>query len=225
MMIALSNLDFDEALRYMGCLKGKADNHTIAMLNECESLVLSHSTPRYCYKVFDIKKTELGIEIIGTNITLKGNDIKIHLNNCFGIVIMCATLSSGIDTLIRKVQLEDMSKAVIINSLASVAIEQVCNKLEEEIYTNLPYYYKTFRYSPGYGDLPITLQKDILNILDAPRKIGLCTNQSFMLTPIKSVTAIIGLSNTEITAKSRGCLSCNLKNTCQYRKVGNRCVQ
>lgn len=224
-MIALSELDFNEALRYMGCQNGKANNHTLALLKECERLVISHSTPRYCYKSFDINETELGIEVVGTNIVLEGNDIKNHLKNCFGVVIMCATLSGGIDMLIRKTQLEDMSKAVIVNSLASVAIEQVCNKVEEEIYTSFPHCYKTFRYSPGYGDLPITLQKDILNILDAPRKTGLCVNQSFMLTPIKSVTAIIGLSDTEITAKSRGCLGCNLKNTCQYRKVGNRCVQ
>ncbi|MEE0060151.1 MAG: vitamin B12 dependent-methionine synthase activation domain-containing protein [Acutalibacteraceae bacterium] len=223
-MITLSNLNFDEALRYMGCKKNNTDDNTTALLNKCESLVISHSIPRYCYREFDIKETTQGIEVIGTNLVLKGNDIKNHLSNCFGIVIMCATLSNSIDTLIRKAQLEDMSKAVVINSLASVAIEQVCNKVEEKIYTTHQNCYKTFRYSPGYGDLPITLQRDILNILDAPRKIGLCVNQSFMLTPIKSVTAIIGLSDTEITAKSRGCLDCNLKNTCQYRKVGNRCV-
>ncbi len=222
--MTLSNLNYDEALRYMGCKKSKIDNHTITLLNECEKLVISNSVPRYCYKIFDIKEIESGVEIIGTNLILNGEDIKNHLKNCFGVVIMCATLSGGIDALIRRAQLEDMSKAIVINSLASVAIEQLCDKAEEEIYTTIPHCYKTFRYSPGYGDLPITLQKDILNILDAPRKIGLCTTQSFMLTPIKSVTAIIGLSNTEVTNKKRGCLGCNLKNTCQFRKAGNHCV-
>ena len=146
-------------------------------------------------------------------------------NDCFGIILMCATLSGKIDALIRKTQLEDMTRAVIVNALASVAIEQLCDKAEVEIYENLDKCYKTWRYSPGYGDFPIELQKDILTVLDAPRKIGLCTGCSMTLTPIKSVTAVTGLSHKPVSPRKRGCLSCNLRNTCQYRKVGNHCVQ
>lgn len=224
-MITLDKLNFDEALRYMGCKKGMADARTMDMLDECEKIVVSISVPRYCYKVFDINEVESGVELVGTNLVLSGEDIKRHLKDCYGVVIMCATLSGRIDALIRKTQLEDMSKAIVVNSLASVAIEQVCDKAEEEIHLSLPHCYKTWRYSPGYGDLPITLQKDILNILDAPRRIGLCTDNSMMLTPIKSVTAVIGLSHSPVSPAKRGCLCCNLKNTCQYRKVGNHCVQ
>ena len=223
-MITFDKLNFDEALRYMGCKKGMADARTLEMLKECEELVISSSVPRYCYRVFDIKENDFGVEILGTNLVLDGEDIKRHLKGCYGVVIMCATLSGKIDTLIRKTQLEDMSRAIVVNSLASVAIEQVCDKAEEKIYTSLPHCYKTWRYSPAMR-LATTLQKDILNILDAPRRIGLCTDNSMMLTPIKSVTAVIGLSHNPVSPAKRGCLCCNLKNTCQYRKVGNHCVQ
>lgn len=224
-MITLDKLNFDEALRYMGCKTNMNDSRIFDMLSECEKLVIANSVPRYCYKKFDITHSENGVELINTSLILSGEDIKRHLNGCFGVVVMCATLSGKIDRLIRKAQLEDMSKAMAINSLASVAVEQLCDKAEEEIYSALTDCYKTWRYSPGYGDLPITLQKDILNILDAPRKIGLCTDNSMMLTPVKSVTAIIGLSHSPVSPEKRGCLCCNLKNTCQFRKVGNHCVQ
>lgn len=228
-MITIENLDYDEALRYMGCKKGKADTVTMNMLPECERLVIKSSVPRYRYSVFDIGEAENGVAVFGTNLVLTGEDIKRHLQNCYGIVLMCATLSGAVDLLIRKSQLEDMSKAIVINSLASVAIEQVCNKAEAEIYDFLDSQsekcYKTWRYSPGYGDLPIELQKDILTVLDAPRKIGLCTGDSMMLTPTKSVTAIIGLSHTPVSPAKRGCMCCNLRDTCQYRKVGNHCEQ
>ncbi|MEE0859708.1 MAG: methionine synthase [Acutalibacteraceae bacterium] len=224
-MITLENLNYNEALRYMGCRSDKADNHTMDMLAECEKLVIENSVPRYRYAVYDINETAQGIEVLGTNILLTGEDIKRHLHGCYGIVLMCATISGKIDILIRKTQLEDMSKAIVVNSLSSVAIEQVCDKAEKEIYNQLGECYKTWRYSPGYGDLPINLQKDILTTLDAPRKIGLCTSESMTLTPIKSVTAIIGLSHNPVSPAKRGCLSCNLKDTCQYRKVGNHCVQ
>lgn len=225
-MITLGELDYDEALRYMGVKKGKADSNTLAMLPQCEQLVIKNSIPRYRYGVFDIEKTDMGIQVLNTNLLLTGKDIERHLNGCYGIVLMCATLSGNIDNLIRTAQLQDMSKAIVINSLSSVAIEQLCNKAEEEIYSALDSScYKTWRYSPGYGDLPIDIQKEILTILDAPRKIGLCTADSMTLTPIKSVTAIIGLSHTPVAPAKRGCLCCNLRSTCQYRKVGNHCVQ
>jgi len=224
-LIELTHLDYDEALRYMGIKRGMADSHTLAMLPECENQVIAASVPRYRYGVFNIEHCSNGIQVLNTNLILTGEDIKRHLHNCWGIVLMCATLSGNIDHLIRTTQLKDMAKAIVINSLSSVAIEQVCNKAEEEIYQSLGSYYKTWRYSPGYGDLPIDLQKEILAILDAPRKIGLCTADSMTLTPIKSVTAIIGLSNSPVAPAKRGCLCCNLKDTCQYRKAGNHCVQ
>ncbi len=224
-LIKLEGLNYKEALRYMGCHNGKADENTMALLEECEQLVISHSVPRYRYEIFNISHTDKGIAVLGTKLFLTGMDIKQHLENCYSLVLMCATLSGKIDALIRKTQLEDMAKAVIVNSMSSVAIEQLCDKVENEIHSKAHDCYKTRRYSPGYGDLPIDLQKDILTTLDAPRKIGLCTTNSMTLTPIKSVTAIIGLSHSPILPKKRGCAGCNLKDVCQYRKAGNYCVK
>ena len=48
------------------------------------------------------------------------------------------------------------------------------------------------RFSPGYGDFPLTAQRDIFAILDCPKRIGLSLNQSLLLSPTKSVTAVIG---------------------------------
>ena len=49
------------------------------------------------------------------------------------------------------------------------------------------------RFSPGYGDLPLTLQREILRALDSPRTLGITLNRSLLMSPSKSVTAIIGL--------------------------------
>ena len=117
-----------------------------------------------------------------------------------------------------------MAKAVVLDALASVAVEQLCQKLEDQIGRDFTQYYKTWRFSPGYGDLPVTLQRDFLNVLDAPRKIGVCTNESSMLTPAKSVTAVVGLSREEIKKKRRSCTDCTLRERCAFRKAGERCV-
>ena len=81
----------------------------------------------------------------------------------------------------------------------------------------------TFRFSPGYGDYPIELQKDFLRILDAQRKIGLTVNDNFMLVPTKSVTAVLGLSKNPIEQKKRGCAVCNMRDKCKYRRNGEHC--
>ena len=55
-MIKLENLDFDEALRYMGCKSREAaDSRTLSMMEECEKLVIENSVPRYRYKFFEIE--------------------------------------------------------------------------------------------------------------------------------------------------------------------------
>ena len=49
------------------------------------------------------------------------------------------------------------------------------------------------RFSPGYGDLPLELQRDLFRGLDCSRKIGLTLNESLLMSPSKSVTAIAGI--------------------------------
>ena len=48
------------------------------------------------------------------------------------------------------------------------------------------------RFSPGYGDLPLALQREVFAALDCPRRIGLTLSDSLLMSPTKSVTALIG---------------------------------
>ena len=109
------------------------------------------------------------------------------------------------------------------NSLAAAAIEQVCDEAERLIAERVSEPYFTFRFSPGYGDYPLDTQKRLLRLLDAPRKIGLSLNDSLLLTPVKSVTAVIGLSDQPIPRGKRGCAICSLRETCAYRRKGTHC--
>ena len=52
----------------------------------------------------------------------------------------------------------------------------------------------TDRFSPGYGDLPLDVQKNIFPLLDCERKIGLTLNESLIMSPSKSVTAFVGMA-------------------------------
>lgn len=49
------------------------------------------------------------------------------------------------------------------------------------------------RFSPGYGDLPLALQPDLLNFLNAQRWVGITVGETLLMSPMKSVTAIMGI--------------------------------
>ena len=72
------------------------------------------------------------------------------------------------------------------------------------------------RFSPGYGDFSIEHQRDIARELDTPRRIGLTVTDSCMLAPMKSVTAVIGIAETE-GSTARGCEDCDKQN-CGFRR-------
>ena len=69
----------------------------------------------------------------------------------------------------------------------------------------------------------LSLKQQFLRALDAGRKLGITSNESCLLIPCKSVTAIVGLSDKPQGAKIRGCGYCSLRETCEYRKGGQFC--
>lgn len=219
----LTKLNRSEAIRYLGYGGSTPDEKTLLIINDCEKKLLECISPAYVYRVFDITSNGESVIVEGTSLSLEGDDIKAHLDKCKKCVLMCATISAGADRLIRQLEAVDMTKAVITDCLASAAVEQVCDIAEEEIKSGLEDCFFTWRFSPGYGDFPINIQKDFLEVLNAAKRIGVNTTESMILTPRKSVTAVMGISDAEIPKGRRGCVTCKLKGNCAYRRKGEHC--
>lgn len=223
--LELSDIDKDEVIRYLGYGNSRPDENVMKLLDECEKQVLEYARARFVYKVFDIDK-ESGQDTImvkNTNIELPGKSIRKHLKDCDKAVFMAVTISEGIDRLIRIAKVKDIAQAVVVDSMASAAVEQACDRAEQVIKKEYPDMYQTFRFGLGYGDLPIQLQSDFLRVLNAQKVIGLSVNSSSMLIPTKSVTAIIGLSEHQIKGQARGCQTCSMSKKCQFRQGGGHC--
>ena len=219
--VTLSSINRAEVLRYLGYNGIGADETINSLIDECEAL--KAAVPRYVYRVVDVTQVDEGVRLEGTSVTLKGNSIKEHLKGCNKAALIAVTISDGIDRMLRVMQASDLAKAVISDSMASAAIEQVCDKVEAVIKEELPEYNQTFRFGIGYGDLPLSQQGEFLKILNAPKLIGLNIGKTDMMTPTKSVTAVIGLTTGEVSSKKKGCMSCNLKGTCRFREAGGHC--
>ncbi len=221
--MVLEKLNRAEAFRYMGHKGGDIPTNIEALANECEERLLKNSAPKFVWRVFDIEKTAEGVLVKDTPLVLKGRSIASHLRVCEKCALIAATLGAGADTVIRGYESGEMEKAVVADCLASAAIEQVCDLAEAEIQSALSGTHFTWRFSPGYGDLPLDIQSDFLNVLNAQKRIGLTVTENLILVPRKSVTAVIGLSAQEIPKGRRGCATCNLRDTCNFRKSGKHC--
>lgn len=192
-------------------------------IQQCVEQLLKTIRPNFVYRIFDIKPVDRGIEVCGSSLVLEGNDIRNHLEGCDRAVLMCATLGADTDRLIRAAEISDISGAFVMDAMASAAIEDVCRLADVEIKKQLPDCYFTWRFSPGYGDFPIEIQKDFLETLNAGKRIGLCTGENNILIPRKSVTAVAGISEKPVPKKRRGCACCNMAESCAYRRRGDHC--
>ena len=222
MPISVTQLNTDEVLRYMGCPPEQADAPLRAQVDTCARELLGVVRPRWSCRVVGVAFEPDGVRLEG-GLLLPGADLKRHLTGCVRAAVFCATLGAGVDALIRRTERLDMAQALTLDCCASAAVETVCDRIEAELQGKFPGCSFPFRYSPGYGDLPLDVQGPLLELLDAPRRVGLCASASHILTPRKAVTAILGVAEGEIEQTKRSCLSCPAQGGCQYRKAGGHC--
>ncbi len=167
--------------------------------------------------------TMAGKEIQG--LPTDGKDIQELLKPCREAVLLAVTLGSQIEHLLMRREVTDMAEAVILDSCASVAVENVCDCFEEDMRCQAEQegLFLSSRFSPGYGDFPLDTQKRLCEVLNASRRIGLTVTENFLMVPRKSVTAIMGISSEPFALRGRGCEACNMFLTCSFRKRGTVC--
>ncbi len=216
------DIDVKEALRYAG-VKNPDETALRAAALAAEQTA-RQTAPRYIYKVFRLKHTEGGVSLPDAGLALPGNLAKTMLSDCERAALLLCTLGAAFDRLLRTAQARDMAQALYIDACGSAYVEQGCDEAEKEIAARYAGLYLTDRFSPGYGDLPLGVQVGFLRALDGEKRLGVCAGPSYLLNPMKSVTAVIGLADLPQRARIRGCAFCALKEGCAYRERGMTCA-
>lgn len=222
------NINQSEVLRYLQYRGQEIDKDLKDTIDECVDITKNKINPRYLSRIYPIKiNKDNVVELEGTNLTLESKDIYELLKECNECVIMAATLGLEIEKEIKRYSYSDLTKGLIIDSCGTTAIEEVCDIIQDNVEKVFLEQNKfiTMRYSPGYGDLPIEKNIDILNVLNAQKQIGLTITSNGIMIPRKSVVAIIGISNIKIdeSKKEKSCENCKNYRNCTYRKGENSC--
>ncbi len=222
MEIALKTEDKSEILRFLEYRGQDMDENLSRQIDFCMEMINSAARPAYISHEFNMKNDGSYPDECSF---FSGNDIKKHLSGCKKIILMAATLGAGVENIIRRTQVRNVSDAVIMDSCASVLIEVLCDTIDAQFREEYKKQglFLTTRYSPGYGDLPIGIQRDFIRLLDTVRRIGLNVSDSGIMIPRKSVTAIIGISETEKKQEKLGCKGCNLVKACRFLRRGVTC--
>jgi len=137
-----------EILRYLGYKKILPGEDIDAVIERVEKEVEKVANPRTVKAEVDV-----------ISIPWASNTVKKAMHAREKAVVFAATLGAGVDRLIMQKECSNISEAVIAQAVAAALIEEVCDKLQEG-YNSYP------RISPGYGDFPLSAQKDILKMLD-----------------------------------------------------------
>ncbi len=117
-------------------------------------------------------------------------------------VYLCGTLGAAFDRWQRARAAVSAAEAYEAQRLGLVEVERLMDELEAAARREVEADGRTRllpRRSPGYGEMPLAQSREILERLDATRKIGVALTDSLSLVPTKSVTAICEIKRTDGT--------------------------
>lgn len=206
----------NEILRYSGIRQETPDMTEI--VEECIKEAADKAVYRVCYSEIPIQVKNDEVDFGFAKVV--SSDLSKNLHLCDSAVIFAATAGIELDRLTAKYSRISPAKALIFQGIGAERIECLCDLFNNEIscLKEKEGKFTRPRFSPGYGDLLLEFQKDIFKFLDCPVKIGLTLNDSLLMSPTKSVTAIIGIGKNKcITVDINKCGKCSL-NDCEYRR-------
>lgn len=180
-----------EILRYAGAKEASAA--LIALLDECDTLIKGQLSYRVAYAETPVLVTDEGLDL--GFLTTSSRDLARALVGCDRAVVFGATVGLGLDRLVSRYTAVSATKGLLLDALGTAHVEALCDAFCTELAERYAREGAVLRprYSPGYGDLPLSTQRAVFSALDLSRKIGITLNESLLMTPSKSVTAIVGV--------------------------------
>lgn len=209
-------IDRREIIRYMGTRELTAELD--ALLEEC--LREAEGKLRYavCWRTFPVcvdgERVHLDFAEVRSAALAK------RLADCDRVVLFAATVGLELDRLIARYSRLRPIKGLIFQAIGAERVEALCDAFCAELRQQAQTCGECIRprFSPGYGDVPLTLQQDIFRVLDCSRQIGLTLNASLLMTPSKSVTAFVGVGKGEQQPDKEKCRAC-IKGDCIFRNL------
>ena len=193
-----------EVARYLGYKKSSVIEDSInALIDKAINEMKMILKPQGVFEIFPITSidklnndTKPLYKISFADLSIETRDLGYNLKDCSKVCLIAGTIGPLIDSYIRKATMLAPAYASICQATGAMYIECFIDKLNNHIKDLAKDNNETTnpRYSPGYGDVPLSFQKEFFRLLNCKR-IGLSLMDTLIMAPEKSVTAFIGIKN------------------------------
>lgn len=164
-------------------------NYTHETVSRCEENLRRVLNCKYAYINVSVQMKSDNICDLGFG-DIESYDLAKALKGCNEAYILGVTIGIGADRLISRLAVTSPAESFITDALASAAAESLCDYVDNILRKEGE---KPFRFAPGYGDMPLSYQPAVLEALNADYTLGIRLNGSLLMTPMKSITAILGI--------------------------------
>ena len=205
-------VNYAEVVRYSGAKSG--DEKLKEVIDECileckKENALSFAV---CYTLLPLKVVEDECDF--TAFTLKSKNLATAMRGASSSILFACTVGMGIDRLIKKYSIINPTRALVLQALGAERVESFIDVFIED-YEKSHGVKLSPRFSPGYGDLSLSTQKEVFGILNPEKHLGLTLNDSLLMSPSKSVTAFAGINGE--CKDTKNCTNCN-NSDCSFRR-------
>lgn len=226
-------IDRAEVLRYLGYRGQDVDPDLSRRIATVIDTAEGGLAPRGVFATYPIDidaaaaSREPRLCLRGTAIELTGTSIFRHLKDARWACVVACTLGMPSEQRLRLTSSQHPLEGAVLDAACSAFVEDATEALDQHIQALAAQAGCgcVRRFSPGYGDLPLAVQPQIVSTLNATRLIGLTTTATNLLMPTKSVTALIGIFDGQApeAAPRPGCAGCRLRQDCFFRSRGLTC--
>lgn len=208
------------AARYLG-LRGEAEPAMALLLQKAYGLMREAAWPRHRLVRQAVTLGEGTWVSIDGLPSLESQSLHALLGGCEACYGLLATLGMELDLAIRRLLVQDAALGMAVGACGSAYIDVYLDEVLAREAQGLEKRGEglTRRFSPGYGDVPLSLQPDLLALCGA-RHMGIRLTQGGLMLPEKSVSALVGIrgpGGVEGDGGPGACGACD-KRDCIYRE-------
>ena len=140
-------------------------------------------------------RTNASINFQNIDFQIQSTQVAKMLRNAERVIVFMVTIGPDLEDKVNHLMnVGNMTEAVILDAIGSETADAAADMLHHDILKDMARsagFAVTPRFSPGYGDWPVTIQSEILQVCEGSR-IGISVNDSFLMQPRKSVSAVLG---------------------------------
>ncbi len=158
-------------------------------IRKCQDELVKTLDIKYVGVKVDVSYPDENVSDIGFG-PVKSSLMYNKLKGCNRAFVFAVTLGHDVDRLLKRLSVTSVYEHYVVDALASSYAEKACDAAQNLIKGDIDCYN---RFSPGYGDISLEIQPKVLELLGAGKFINIAIGKNLLMSPAKSITAVMGI--------------------------------